>query len=518
MHFRKASLILGAALLVALIGPLVIGQEFGGDLQVAMISEPPHLDCVVSTSDAAVSITQHWAEMLFTFDAGYAPVPFLVDTFEVSADGTEYVFNLRQGVLFHDGSEMTSEDVVASLQRWVDHGSRGALIAPFVGSIAAVDKYTVALSLTAPFGPTLSLLAFGSGGPIIVPASIAEAAGATPINPQNYIGTGPFEFVERVPGSHILLKRFENYVADPRPASSYAGQRVAYFDTIRFTSVPEAQTIASGVRIGDYHFAPAMPPDLFSELNSDPDLRVLSKVGGFVWLSVNHVRGIMSNTHMYRAVMAVLDMDEIAEIVTAGQIEADGSVFPPGTFWYSEAGTQGFFNQKDPDKGYLLATEMAGYNGEPIRFLTSGDVSYLYDASLVMTEQLRAAGFEVDLQVYDWATLRQRREDHDLWDLLIGGHGNVPDPSLLGQLGPTKHFQWNNEVITYLIGQLNTESDPLKRKAIWEDMQLLLYSDGPIIRPCATFEYHIASPSIGGFDAAGYKEHINYYFWNLWFD
>ena len=117
----------GALALVMCLAPMALAD---GVLKVAVSDEPPALDQQVITSDLATMIAQHMFEGLYTFDSTYKPVPMLAEGADVKDGGKLISLNLRQGVKFHNGGEMTSADVVASLQRWGKFGSRGPVLCP----------------------------------------------------------------------------------------------------------------------------------------------------------------------------------------------------------------------------------------------------------------------------------------------------------------------------------------------------------------------------------------------------
>src|SRR5215471_21183912 len=110
----------------------------GGVANIAMIGEPQTLDPMSSTADLVGTIMQHVYELLYTYDANSNVVPMLAETLPaVSKDGLVYTIALRQGVKFHNGKEMTSADVVASLERWMQMAPRGKAVAKEVKSIEA---------------------------------------------------------------------------------------------------------------------------------------------------------------------------------------------------------------------------------------------------------------------------------------------------------------------------------------------------------------------------------------------
>ena len=186
----------------------------GGALTIATIGEPPTLDPMESTADVVGLIAQHVFETLYTWGDGWRIVPLLAASDpQVSADGKEYVITLRTGVRFHDGQEMTSADVLASLQRWMRVAVRGRTTAEIVESVTAPNPTTIRIVLKQPYAPLMALLSLQTSAAIIMPANKQP----TPLT--EFIGTGPYRFRERQPDRYVLLSRFENYSARSDAAS-----------------------------------------------------------------------------------------------------------------------------------------------------------------------------------------------------------------------------------------------------------------------------------------------------------
>src|SRR5437016_2376676 len=117
-------------------------QKKGGNL-----GEPPSLDAHWTTASITETLTNHIYEGLYSLDSSNRPIPMLAESHTVSKDGLVYTFKLRQGVKFHNGREMTSEDVVASLARWGKQSIYGKALFAQVAEWKALDKYTVEMKL-----------------------------------------------------------------------------------------------------------------------------------------------------------------------------------------------------------------------------------------------------------------------------------------------------------------------------------------------------------------------------------
>ena len=142
----------------------------------AMVAEPQTLDPMASTADLVGTIMQHVYETLYTFDAKWNVVPMLADGLpKVSADGKSYQIKLRKGVMLHNGRELNADDVVASLQRWMEQSPRGKGLAKEVESLKAQGSHALEFVLKQPYAPLVSQLALPSGmAAIMAKDSIAK--------------------------------------------------------------------------------------------------------------------------------------------------------------------------------------------------------------------------------------------------------------------------------------------------------------------------------------------------------
>jgi peptide/nickel transport system substrate-binding protein len=504
LFFLFSTLILSTLLLLT--GQADAELKFGGVLRYAMIDSPPTLDQHAVTSDLSTTIAQHWSEGLYAYNAKYEPAPLLAKSDEIKEDGKLVVIHLREGVPFHNGKEMTSEDVVASLKHWGEYGVRGPIVFKHVDRLEADGKYTVKIYFKEVFSPWKSLFACINGGPTIYPKEVVENATKEPIPRSGYIGTGPYQFIEWNEGRYILLKRFDKYAARDEAPDGYVGKRVAYFDEIRFIPVPDSQTRVNGVLAGDYDYAEYIPGDLYESLKQNPSVVVVLNQGAmFGTLFFNSTAGIMSqkgpvkdNWMLRRAILTALDMEPVLRAAAGPQDlwRLNGSIMPPGTFFYSEAGTK-YYSQGNIEKAKQMAKE-AGYNGEKIVYMSTTSYDHIYNYSVVIESQLKKAGFNIDFQIYDWATLVARRVQPNLWDLFQTSHGFVPDPILYTFMSDAYPGWWTTEKKTRLTNEFTGVSDPKERKAIWDQIQALVYEEVPICKVGDQYHYDISSPKVQG--------------------
>jgi peptide/nickel transport system substrate-binding protein len=208
--FRLRFLIACAMAMVLLIavGPAA-AQKKGGVLRVGNLGEPPALDAHWTTASITETLTNHIYEGLFSLDRDNKPIPMLAESAPVSKDGLTYTFKLRAGVKFHNGKEMTSDDVVASLNRWGKQSIYGKALYAQVAELRAVDPLTVEMKLKEKSAIVLISLAVPNNFGAIYPKEIA-AKFPPEVKVTEYVGTGPYKLAEWKPDQYIRMVRFDD--------------------------------------------------------------------------------------------------------------------------------------------------------------------------------------------------------------------------------------------------------------------------------------------------------------------
>jgi len=500
---------LGATLLGAACAalPLSAMAQARTHATLAMVAEPQTLDPMASTADLVGTIMQHVYETLYTFDAKWNVVPMLAESLpKVSADGKTYSIALRKGVMLHSGRELNADDVIASLRRWIEQSPRGKAVGGQIDSLTAKSPLAIEIVLKAPYAPLAAQLALPSG----MAAIMAKESIATPLT--SFVGTGPYKFTERKPDQYVLLNRFDKYSARTEPANGYGGKREALIEELRFVPVPNASTRVEGALAGQYDFADLLPVEAMPRLEKagGKTLPIMTPAFGFPYLVLNTKEGVAANQGVRQAIQMALNE---SEMLAAGFGDprffvAEGNHFPKGSPFYSTAGTDKYNQHKAPQAKELAAK--SGYKGEPVRVLTSRQYDFHYNMSLLMAEQLKRAGFKVDMNVVDWATLVQRRNDPKLWDIYVTHSGQFPEPMLSPpQLGDGAPGWWDTPAKKAALTAFNTASDPAQRGALWGKVQETVYTEVPYINVGKFNSLSAKSPALDNYQPATWP-----YFWN----
>jgi peptide/nickel transport system substrate-binding protein len=489
----------------------------GGTLRVATIGEPPNLDEHQSTASIVAELGYCAYEGLFTYDADYQAIPELVAEHTVSEDGLTHTMALRQGVMFHNGDPLTAADVIASVERWGRISGVGQRLMEKTSELAQVDDSTIEFRLSEPYGTILIALAHNTQACTIHPKSILDAAGDEPItDPEMYVGTGPYRLVEWQRDAAMTFERFDEYQSSNEEPNGYGGKKYAYADAIEFFPVPDEAARVAGLQAGDYDLGLDIGNDQYTVLQNFPGVvsEILTPTEWDVFF-LNWQSPLMENLAMRQAVQAAFDHLPMLQSGRGGDefIRLDPGLMMQQTPWWSEAGAEGY-NVNDPELARAKLEE-AGYGGEPLRFLTTQEYSYMYGEAIVAQQQLEAVGITVDLQVVDWATVLERRAIPEEWDMFGTGHGFVPDPSQISYVGQMNQYPgwWSSESSLALAADLLAESEFDTRMPIFEEIQTAHYTEIPAIKIGDSSRVSFRSELVGGWDGQferGTK------FWNLW--
>jgi peptide/nickel transport system substrate-binding protein len=509
--------LLAVALGVLAAAPAVDAQKKGGVLRVGIIGEPPALDAHWTTATLTSNMSAHLYEGLYTLDDNRRPIPMLAESLPaVSKDGLVYTIKLRPGVKFHNGKELSSEDVVASLKRWGQQSVYGRVVFAQTADLRAVDKHTVELKLKERSAVVLISLAVPGNAAVIYPREIAEK-----FKPQEkiteFIGTGPFKFAEWKPDQYIRFVRFDDYRSRNEKPNGYGGGKTAYVDEIRWTPVPDVATRVAQIETGELDFVEQLNIDAYDRLAKNPNVRPIVAKPAFWLVAVfNKKEGPMTNQKLRQAWQAALDLEPIMKSVAGGRREfyrLDCSImFQEMAEWHVKLPAMPC-NEHNKEKVKKLLQE-AGYKGEPIRFMTTQEYKWMYDFALLSKQQLEDAGFVIDLQVVDWATLVKRRNNPKEYDVFTTGTGMFYDPTHPDFLTTTWPGWTTDEEILKNQAELARETDPKKRYAIWEQQHKVFYEKVPVARYGDLHGLHAMRSHV-----KGYNERLEWIrFQNVWLD
>ena len=338
--------------------------EYRDELQIALPASPDGLDPHTTSSLVTMDVICNVVEPLFGLDSDYEPQPVLAKGYEVSDDGLTYTIKLREGVTFHNGKEFGSEDVVASMNRWLTVNDRAASLLPGA-TFAASGDHEVTCTLTEPAIDFMIILGNHSQYPGIFPSEVIEAAGDTGVT--EYVGTGAYKFVEWKQDQYVHLTRYEDYVAAHGKASGYTGKVSAPTKDIYYQFVTEASTRVSWFETGEYDIAGEIPTENYHDFDGNDDVKLYTHNAGVLTAFLNMNEGVFADEEIRKCALMAIDC-EAAALAAYGEKELfniDPNLGnPENTQWATDAGKK-YFNQADA-KAAKKALAKTSYAGETV--------------------------------------------------------------------------------------------------------------------------------------------------------
>ncbi|MFW8633749.1 ABC transporter substrate-binding protein [Cribrihabitans pelagius] len=452
MAFR--SFVLAASSVLALMAGAAAAKD---SVIIATQLEPPHLDPTSAAAQAIDSVVySNIFEGLTRFMGDGSVVPGLAESWEISGDGTEYTFTLRDGVTFHDGSAMDAEDVKFSLDRARAEDSTNAQKALFEGitAVEVLDPRTVKLALDKPDGSLLFNLAWGDAV-IVAPESI-EGIKSQPV------GTGAFTFQEWVQGDRITLARNPDYWGEA-PALASA--------TFKFISDPTAAFAA--MMAGDIDAFDNFPaPENLPQFEADPRFQVLvGSTEGETILSTNNKQPPFDDIRVRQALAHAINREAIIDGAMFGYGTPIGTHFAPHHPAYADLTGQ---SAHDPEKAKALLAEAGIAEGFETT-LHLPPPSYARRGGEIVAAQLAEVGIKAEIINVEWAQWLETVFRGKDFGLTIVSHTEPMDIGIYAR--PDYYFQYDSKAFQELMARLNATSAPEEREALLREAQEILAQD-----------------------------------------
>lgn len=322
-------------------------------------------------------------------------VPQIAESWEQTDDQT-YVFKIREGIKFHDGSDLTAEDVKFSLDR-ARNSAAVSYIVNFIEEVTVDDDHTVTIKTTAPYAPTLRNLAIPFAA--IVPKAVVEAdEKAFILNP---VGSGPYKFVEWNQGDHVTLKAFDDY---------YAGKPET--ENLIMKVIPETSQRTIALETGEVDLAYDLSVNDIPKVNSDDKLTVYEIPSLTCWyVSMNMNKKPFDNPKVREAMSMAIDRQTIIDTINAGSGQTADAIVAPAVFGYYSTGVREY----NPEKAKELLAE-AGYPNGFSTTLWVNDNQSRIEMCQAMQAMLLEVGVQCNLEVLEFGSFISRTTsgDHDL--------------------------------------------------------------------------------------------------------
>lgn len=392
-------------------------------------------------------------------------VPAVAESYEISDDQTTYTFKLRDGVKFHDGSEVTADDVVYSIERCAD-ASDGNVLAPAFSSIKSVeapDDRTVVVTLNEADGDFLPYLTTA-----IVPADNSDYE-------NNPIGTGPYKFVSRSVGDSVVLQKFDDYWGD-----GTNGGNPAQIENVTVKAVTNPDTIITNLQGGSLDLFIHMTQDQTDQL--DDSFTIAEGTMNLVQaLYLNNSYEPFKDVRVRQALCCALDRQKIFDAVNSGKGTALGSAVYPAYQKYFMPELVDTYTT-DTEKAKELLTE-AGYpDGFEFTITVPSNYGPHVSTAQVLKEELADIGVTADIQGVEWETwLSDVYQNRDYEATVIGVDASALNaPALLGRYESTadnNFVNYNNSEYDETYEKALASSDDDEKTALYKQCETILSED-----------------------------------------
>jgi peptide/nickel transport system substrate-binding protein len=456
-------------------------------LRVSFTSSPGQFDPARMATVEAFHLAFAIYDALIWIDRELTAQPLLALSWQTSADQLAWTFDLRQDVKFHNGADLTAKDVVYTFTRLTDPSLNSSLfsILRIVQSIEAVDDYTVRFMLSAPNAEFPLLLGAPQAG--IVPDQSTTADLAT-----KPVGTGPFQFVESIPGERISMLRFADYWN----AEGYT------VDELEYVYLPSFSAQANALINGEVDIVPDINIQDLSKLIDHPTVDVMEVPSGrYQTIVMQATEAPFTDLHVRQALKLCADRHDLQEAVLQGHGSpgSDHPVSSVSPFWAEDLPVP----ERNINQARQLLTA-AGYpNGLKLSLITSASRPGMVELATAFRDMARPAGIEIDVvsvpaDVY-WTDYGGKVPFH------IGNWNSRPsiDETLtLGYYSQSQQNEsrWQNARLDAIIEEARAEGDFEARKALYREAQMLIMTEGAVIIPYFRPVLMATSLAVQGFE------------------
>ncbi len=453
-----------------------------------------NLDPHRATDTMSFTVLRHINEPLVTVDGRTKKlVPVLAERWEM-LDPETYKFYLKKGVKFHNGEELTAEDVVFSLKRatqkeCVHAGSRGRLIDP--DGFKIVDRYTVIVKTRGPIGGWLGSMKHPFAS--IFSKKAVEEGGEEYF--RNPVGTGPFVFKNWVKGEKIELERFENYHGKP-----------ANFKKLTFRVMPDDSSRVIALETGKVDMIYGVPPSEVERLNNSPKTKVVLAPGlRLRYLGMNTQKKPLSDPKVRLAIEYAINKEAYGQVVYQGNSDQpDGLLIPASTFAPKNAKPFPY----DPKKAKALLKE-AGYPDGFTMELRTGNLQDNVNGATVIQSMLSQIGITVDIKVFEPGALVSKMVNEDDYDSYIAQWGMQTSRSagtfwlslfFSGGIGSSNWARLNDAKVDEYIQAAQHCVDAKKHEELLQKIWDRLNTVHPIVPLVVPKELYGARKDLGGLE------------------
>jgi len=486
-------LLISLALIGSLLTSFALAESRGGTLSIGVDQEVVGLDPHIVTAFSSFRRLDLLYNTLVKLDYNLDIVPDLADSWEIP-DSLTYIFHLKKGVKFHNGRELTADDVKFSLERILDPktASPGRSYIIPISNIESIDQYTIRIELSSPLASFLDGLT--SKNCAIVPKEEVEKYGNLQ---RNVVGTGPFKLEEWVPDNYMKLVRNPSYFEKEFP----------YLDAVIFRVIPEQTSLLAGIKSGSLDIATINEGSVILQAKKDPNLVVIQVPGlNLRTFGFNNTREPFNDVRVREAIALAIDRDEIVNAAEFGMAQPSGPLAASVKKWAKPLEELPFSKPNLKKARELLAE--AGY---PDGFSFNVVASSTYEGGLavaqVIQSQLKKVGLRPELEVVEWGIYIDRWVKRD-FDSMVELRGGSPEPDRflyrsLHSTGGVNNWLFKDEEVDKLLDEGRKLIKFEDRKPIYDKIQVLLSEKVPVIFLYVPLDTKILSPNVKNFRQMG---------------
>lgn len=459
----------------------------GGTIRTMLNSDLRSSDPGVNRDLNSDTVVMHMLEGLVAFREDLTVGPMLASKVDLSEDGTTYTFTLRDGVTFHNGKALTSDDVLFAWKRYLDPATQWRCLSEFDGKgsakvvdMQAPDPKTFVIRIEKPSALFLGQMArIDCGGSAIFHRDSLGSDGkwATPI------GTGPYMWGEWRRGQSVELVRFPGYKSLEGKRDGLTGGKVASAEKVRFIVIPESASAKAALYSGAIDVRPDFAARDLQEAKGRADIRL----GTHPTLETNGIlfqvnEPIVRDPRVRRAISMAIDRDELIESITYGLVKPVNSMVPQASP-FSSAVHRAEWKRDLPGARKLLAE--AGYKGEPIKMIVTKRFMSLFDGAVFVQAMAKEAGINIELEVLEWAAQLDLYGKGTYQSMFFSFSARLDAALSYEMITGPKATQprkvWNDAEAQSLISQSMVISDTAKRQALFDQLHGKFLQELPMI-------------------------------------
>jgi len=467
----------------------------GGELNLRLAKNPDNFNPIYSSTTYGSTINESVYARLFFFNEKFEPTPYVAESWSASADGLTWTIKLKQGVKFHDGSDLTADDVVFTLNSIMDKGYTGPRSSSVtsVKAFSAPDKHTVKIELKEPFAPIFTNINYGIMSKKAFEGVAVKDFASAPAS-QKPIGAGPYKFIDYKNSQYVMLERNDNWFF------SASANGAPFIKTLRYKIIPDDTTAIAALENGEIDIDTPLAAEVGRLEKAGKLTSVNYERNGWGYITLNTSRPHLSDKRVRQALTYALNRQDII----TGTMDGRG-VIPagpiPNVSWAYDASIKPF--AFDVAKAKALLAE-AGYkpnaqgimekDGQAMKlgFYGSSGSAQIEGIAQIAKKNWKEIGVELDIQLLDFNAMMDNFLKPGKFDISFSGFSLGLDPdqytlwhtTQIPQTPTSAAFnrgRFSNAKVDEYLANGRKETDQAKRKAIYSDFQKLFVDEAPVI-------------------------------------